>query len=95
MVAHRQRSKQMTTFTATIEKTKDATPMGIYTPTSVDAQKAAADILLTATESNGYSVSSKVALSGRGIRSYGNGNYSVTDRALQVLRTKYSVACDF
>jgi hypothetical protein len=85
----------MTTWTATIEKTKTAQPMGIYQPTAIDARKAAADILVSAAEPNGYSIRSKYALSGRGIRSHGNGNYSVSEPALSGLRARFAVECDF
>lgn len=58
-------------------------------------RKAAADILLTASEGGSFSISSKIALNGRGIKSYDNGNYSVTDAALTKLRQQYRVECDF
>lgn len=37
----------MAIYTATITKTKDAEPMGVYTRTSVDDRKDAADFRLT------------------------------------------------
>jgi hypothetical protein len=83
------------TFTATITKTQNAQPVGVYTVTAIDNRKVAADILLTASEGGGYSISSKIALKGRGIKSYSNGNYSVTDAALAKLRQSYAVECDF
>jgi len=63
--------------------------------TSLDQRKAAADILITAPEGGSFSVSSKVELKGRGIKSYNNGNYSVSSAALANLRTQYVVECDF
>lgn len=58
-------------------------------------RKAAADILLTYSEGGSFSISSKISLSGPGIRPYGNGNYSVTDAALTKLRQSHVVECDF
>jgi hypothetical protein len=66
-----------------------------YRPTQIDALKAAADIRLTYVERNGFSIASKHALSGRGIKSYGNGNYSVSEGALAKLRERYTVQPDF
>ena len=86
----------MTTFTATIEKTRSAAPViGVYRATAIDAAKAAADIRITAAGSTGYSIFSKVALKGRGIASFNNGNYTVTDAALDRLKLVHTVACDF
>jgi hypothetical protein len=66
-----------------------------YQPTQIDQRKAQADILIQAAERNGYSITSRVHLFGRGIKSYGNGNYSVTDGALAKLRAAHVVECDF
>lgn len=38
----------MATYTATVTKTKSAQPAGVYVPTQIDAQKAAAEFRLTA-----------------------------------------------
>lgn len=65
------------------------------TRTALDDRKEAADILLTAADGRGYSISSKTELRGRGIKSYNNGNYYVTDAALATLRREYVVECDF
>lgn len=63
--------------------------------TAIDTRKASATILIQAAECGGLSISSRVALSGRGINPYGNGNYHVTRVALAKLRATHSVECDF
>jgi hypothetical protein len=69
--------------------------MGECKMTNLDQRKAAADILITYAEGGSFSISSKIGLKGRGIKSYNNGNYSVTDAALTKLRAAYIVECDF
>lgn len=82
-------------MTTIVEKTKNAQPVGQYVSTAIDARKAAADVLIRAVEGNGYSVSSKVTLVGRGIKPFGNGYFLVTSAALAAIRTRYAVECDF
>jgi hypothetical protein len=83
------------TFTATITKTKEAEVLGIYVPTVIDARKAAVSVLITAAYGNGYDITSRVALSGRGIKHYGADLYHVTERALDVIKANHTWATDF
>lgn len=69
-------------LTATVTKTKDAQPMGTYTPTSVDAQKAAADFRLTSVSP--YYIAWR---DGRTER--------VTKRQLEKLKASHTWATDF
>lgn len=82
---------------ATIAMTKDAQPRGEYKETSLDAQRKQADILIQAIDDK-YSIhcqNTNIALSGRGVTSYGNGNYAVTETVLNKLKKQYKVECDF
>lgn len=80
----------------TFTKTKSAEPVGKYTPTEIDARKAAADIRLTYANGGSFTVQSKVPLAGRGIRAYSTpGVYEVTEKALDKLRQTYTIAPDF
>lgn len=82
---------------ATIEMTKDAQPRGDYRETNLDARKKQADILIQAIDDK-YSIycqNKNIVLSGRGITSYGNGNYAVTESVLNKLKEQYKVECDF
>jgi hypothetical protein len=83
------------TFTATITKTKEAEVLGTYLPTAVDARKAAATVLITAAYGAGYDITSRVALSGRGIKHYGADLYFVTERALEAIKSAHTWATDF
>lgn len=83
------------TFTATITKVKEAEVLGTYVPTALDARKVAATILITAAYSSGYDITSRVALSGRGIKHYSADLYHVTERALDVIKTNHTWATDF
>lgn len=72
---------------------------GEYKPTSLDAEKAKADILVTAIDSH-YEIVVKnpsIKLSGRGVkRSEWIGNiYYVTERIYKQLCKEYNVMCDF
>lgn len=84
---------------ATIELIEDALPRGEYKPTTLDEQKAKADILITAVDSH-YEIVVKnpsIKLSGRGVkRSEWIGNiYYVTERVYEMLCKRYNVMCDF
>lgn len=70
-----------------------------YKPTSLDEEKAKADILVTAIDSH-YEIEIKnpsIKLSGRGVkRSEWIGNiYYVTERIYKQLCKQYNVMCDF
>lgn len=82
-------------FTATITKTKNAEVLGIYATTALDARKAAATVLVTAAYGGGYDITSRVALSGRGIKHYGADLYYVTERALEAIKSVHPWATDF
>lgn len=47
----------MTTYTVKFTKTKDAPPVGVYTPTSLDVVKQNADFRLIAIDGPWYSIS--------------------------------------
>jgi hypothetical protein len=80
---------------ATITKTKSAQPMGTYQPTSLDARKAAATVLVTAAYRSGYDITCKAAISGRGIKHHGGDRYHVTERRLNELKATHTWATDF
>lgn len=71
-------------MTATIAKTREAATAGIYAPTAVDAQKAAADFRMVAI------VGRKTVIVWRDGR-----QEVVTDRALAGLMARHSCASDF
>lgn len=84
---------------ATIELTKEAVKKGEYKTTTLDEEKAKADILVTAIDSH-YEIrvqKSSIKLSGRGVkRSKWIGNiYYVTERVYKQLCKEYNVMCDF
>lgn len=84
---------------ATIELTKEAIKKGEYKRTTLDDEKAKADILVTAIDSH-YEIrvqKSSIKLSGRGVkRSKWIGNiYYVTERVYKQLSKEYNVMCDF
>ena len=81
--------------TATMTKTADAQPMGIYQPTSLDAAKAQADVRIIDAEGT-FTVRSNVALSGRGVVARGAaGTYEVTKSAMKRIEKTHNVVCDF
>lgn len=81
---------------ATITKTKSAEPMGVYQPSAVDAQKAAAQILFIYAYGNGYDITSKVELpKGRGMKRISTLTYHVTNEAAKRLKAQYTWATDF
>lgn len=86
-------------MTATIELIQEATPRGEYMPTTLDEQKAKADILVTAIDSH-YEIvvkNTSIKLSGRGIKrsTYIGNIYYVTERVYKKLCKEYDVMCDF
>lgn len=87
----------MTTYTATITKTQNAQPCGEYKPTALDDAKDRADIRILCANGGSFTVSSRVSLSGRGIKQpYSSPDkYEVTDAALNRLRKTHDVRCDF
>lgn len=73
---------------------------GEYKPTSLDDEKAKADILVSAVDSRYYEIEVKnpsIKLSGRGVkRSEWIGNiYYVTERIYKQICKQYNVMCDF
>ncbi len=86
-------------FKATITKTAAAQPLGEYAPTTVDADKAAADILIVGYTRRRTVITTRRRLSGAGVKreaiTAGVGRYLVTDEALTELRRRYRVATDF
>lgn len=86
-------------MTATIELIQEATPRGEYKPTTLDEQKAKADILVTAIDSH-YEIVVKnpsIKLNGRGIKrsTYIGNIFYVTERVYKQLCKEYNVMCDF
>lgn len=86
-------------MTATIELIQEATPRGEYKPTTLDEQKAKADILVTAIDSH-YEIVVKnpsIRLKGRGIKrsTYIGNIFYVTERVYKQLCKEYNVMCDF
>lgn len=86
-------------MTATIELIQEATPRGEYKPTTLDEQKAKADILVTAIDSH-YEIVVKnpsIKLAGRGIKrsTYIGNIFYVTERVYKQLCKEYNVMCDF
>jgi len=85
---------------ATVIKTKEVAKSDLWTSekyqqTAVDAEKSQAQILVTGV-GGGYSVSSKIVLSGRGVKAdYGNGNYLISEAKLNQLKKLYKVSTDF
>lgn len=84
---------------ATIELIEDATPRGEYKPTTLDEQKAKADILVTAIDSH-YEIVIKnpgIKLAGRGVKrsTYIGNIFYVTERVYKLLCKQYKVMCDF
>lgn len=87
------------TMKSTIELTKEAIKKGEYKRTTLDDEKAKADILVTAIDSH-YEIrvqKSSIKLSGRGVKqSKWIGNiYYVTERVYKQLCKEYNVMCDF
>jgi hypothetical protein len=72
----------MNTCTVTITKVADAQPMGIYTPTTVDANKASVDFRL-------IQVSPKVIIWKDGT------TQKVTDRKFETLKQNHTWTTDF
>lgn len=89
----------MTTFKATITKTKNAEPLGQYVETSVDLARSGADIRIVGYVRNRTEIETRCMLSGAGVKRVsvvGNiGRYIVTDDAMTELRRRYSLATDF
>ena len=79
-----------------LTKTFSTPAAGAYRPTLIDAAKAQADILIEAVDGT-YTVCSRVALSGRGIKQpYSNPDmYEVTAAALARLQERYNVRTNF
>ena len=82
-------------MTATMIKTQDAQPMGEYTRTALDDRKDAADVLIVGISGNRRELRSKVALRGLGIQHIRNDFYLATESAINRIRAKHSVECDF
>ncbi|MCP3966684.1 MAG: hypothetical protein GY718_10090 [Lentisphaerae bacterium] len=79
-------------------KVKTHQEPGIYKPTTLDAEKANADILIQYVDSEAYTikVQGSVVLGKQGIKQdYGNGLYDITSRKLDKLQQKYNVMADF
>ena len=86
-------------MTATITKTAEAQPTGEYAPTSVDAARDAAVIIVTGYFRRRTEIMTRKQLSGPGVKleriENGIGRYLVSDEALTELRRRYTVATDF
>lgn len=76
--------------------TKEAAKRGEYKPTSIDAMKAKADILIVG-HSDKYEISVRngIEIKGRGVERYSNGVYAVTEAMMRKLEKTYKVECDF
>lgn len=84
---------------ATITKTQAAQPVGEYQPTTVDAQRAAADVRIVGYSRNRTEIETRKLLSGAGVKlvrsTNGTGRYLVNEEAMTELRRRFSVATDF
>ena len=74
-------------------KTAEHTPSGDYKPTLIDAQKEATQIRLL--QVCPKIIDTNLQLKGRGISTFGNGRYTVTDTAWEKLKQQYTWAPDF
>ena len=71
-------------------------PRGSYTPTSLDEQKANADIVIEA-HSDKYEIRVKegIEIKGRGVERYSNGVYAIPESLMRKLEKKHTVVCNF
>lgn len=84
---------------ATIVKTKDAEPLGTYSPTAIDERKAAADARILDCDGGKFTLrmnpGRSLQLSGRGIKQLSEGTYIVTRNALARIERTHDVVPDF
>ena len=65
------------------------------TTTTVDTEKATAEVRIVSATSTGYVIRTGVEVYGRGIRRIAPDTYAVTDKAMDKIQASHTFATDF